>query len=56
MASSVAKVSAGLGLTFRRLCGGSLTFSGAIAQDPSQLTPGASRIPFACPDNGGIHT
>ena len=66
MTSSVVKVTTGLGLTFLMLVnpafaapltsGGSLTFSGAIAQAPCQLTPGASRITFACPDNGGVHT
>lgn len=65
MTSSAAKVSAGLGLAFLMLfnsafaapltSGGSLTFSGAIAQDPCQLTPGASRITFACQDNNGVH-
>ncbi|MGJ0193875.1 hypothetical protein ACR6A7_16240 [Pantoea sp. RRHST58] len=66
MTSSAAKVSAGLGLAFLMLFnsafaapltpGGSLTFSGAIAQDPCQLTPGASRITFACRGNNGVHT
>lgn len=66
MTSSAAKVSAGLGLTFLMLfnsafaapltSGGSLTFSGAISQNPCQLTPAASRITFTCQNNNGVHT
>lgn len=66
MTSSAAKVSAGLGLAFLMLfnaafaapltSGGSVTFSGAIVQDPCQLAPGASRIIFACQGDNGVHT
>ncbi|MDU6442275.1 MAG: hypothetical protein E6559_20700 [Pantoea sp.] len=66
MTSSAAKVSAGLGLAFLMLfdpafaapltSAGSVTFSGAIVQDPCQLTPSASRITFACQDDNGVHT
>lgn len=66
MISSVAKVIAGLGLAFFTLLnpsvaatptsGSTVSFSGALSQDPCQLTSGASQINFACPDKGGVQT
>lgn len=64
MMSSVSKVIAGLGLVFfttltpavAAATGGTVSFSGILAQDPCLIAPGNNQIGFSCPDNGGRHT